>query len=123
MEYTVTCKLGNTESIYDVDAPGHYRAKIKALARFLVDHKIPGRPWEYLTSHRRGMIGVSVQSKDDSRRKPRPGFELDYFLEQADKLKEQVRDSTLTDDQRKTVVKLLRDLRKVISGEEQSARV
>ena len=117
MEYLVTCKLDDIETPYEVEATGHYDAKVKALTRFLVDNKIPGRPWEYLTAKRRGMISVAVQSKDDSRRGSRPGFELDYFLEQADRLKDQVRESTLADTQKRTAVKLLRNLEKVLSGE------
>ncbi len=117
MEWVVTCKMGNLETTYDpIEAGRYYDARIKGLSRFLIDNRIPGRPWEYL-SKKRGIIEVIVRTKEDSRKEPRRTYELDYFLEQSDKLKEQIRDSPLDTSVKRESVKLLRNLGKVLSGE------
>ena len=116
LEWVVTCKMNGLERVYDITADRYYGAKIKAVSQFLVENRIPGRPWEYL-SGKRGLIEVSVQSKNDSRKEPRRTYELDYFLEQAVRLKEQVRDSKLSDATKKDAVRLLRNLRAVLNGE------
>ena len=116
MDWVVTCKMNGLEATYDpIVADRYYDARVKGINQFLIENRIPGRPWEYI-SKKRGVIEVTVRTKEDSRKDPRRTYELDYFLEQAGKLKDQIRDSTLSTTVKRESVKLLRNLREVLDG-------
>lgn len=115
MEWEVTVKFGSIESVYKVTAPRYHEARIEGLTLFLRENKIPGRPWEYLSS-KKGMIEVKVRSLVDKRREPRQPMSVQYYLEQIARLRKMIREDSLSPNIKKEAVRLLIKLGEVLSG-------
>ena len=59
--WIVTCTFQSNTKSYPVVGKSFYQARVGALALFLKDFNIPGRPWEYVTS-KSGLIRLEVKS-------------------------------------------------------------
>ena len=116
MEWRVVVKFGNRESEYTVTADGYYDAKIGGLSRFLEENKIPGRPWEFLSS-KKGLFEVSARGGVDKRALPKVPVTVQYYLEQVVKLKKMIRKGGLDSDAKREAVRLLMKLEGVLSGQ------
>ena len=99
---------------YDVSADRYYQAKSAAVALFLKEFQIPGKPYIFLTQ-RKHDLEITVKSKSDHRVGIRPLTTNEYFMEQIDNLLTSLRTSPL---KQKTITKsssLLQKAKEIIS--------
>jgi hypothetical protein len=99
--WIVTCTFQLYTKSYPVEGKSFYQARVNALALFLKEFNIPGRPWEYVTT-RKGVIDYTVRSM-----LPRKGVTESTFSE-TDYLRELF--SKLTPEQRKESREILDSL-------------
>ena len=64
--WTVDVALGPYQGVYKVSASRYYDAKSRALEMFLEEFKVPGKPYEYLST-KRLLVSIEVKSETDRR--------------------------------------------------------
>lgn len=114
----VTLRFQDIEKTYTIEADSHYLARVAALDRFLEEYKIPGRPVDYITGSRKGLIEMAVKSAVDRRTLGR-GYEPEesFYTDQVEKLRRYVRESRLVPEDKKVeATKLLLELEEVLSS-------
>ena len=111
----VTLRYGTVEKTYPIESDNHYSARVEALAKFLEEFKIPGRPVEYLTT-KKGSIEISVKSAVDRRTIPRDGPSPLFYIEQTIRLKRWVREGDLPGSKKTKATKLLLQLEEVFGS-------
>ncbi len=65
--WIVVIKFETTESRYEVPADRYYAAKIKGVAMFLEEHRLEGRPYQYVTGTRKDLLEIEVKAGIDHR--------------------------------------------------------
>ncbi len=115
MDWEVTIRMGSSIGSYTVTAPKYYEAKIKGLSLFLVEFRIPGRPYEFLTS-KKNLVEVGVRALEDRRRGAKEAPRLNFYLDQVDTLGKLIRLSELNREAKTKSIGLLYDLREVLVG-------
>ena len=118
MKRSVRLSVGELDKTYEIESYSHYEARVEALKQFLTEFKIPGRPVDYIMGKRRGVITISVKSELDRRlRDDTYKNDGEYFHDQIEVLKSQVRIADKLPDKSKTkATKLLLELEEVLSG-------
>lgn len=113
--WEVTCRLDTARSVYAVSAARYYEAQIKGLRLFLEEYKIPGKPWEYLTT-KKGVIEVSVALLKERKDGTRKALDVSFYYGQIDTLRRLIRTGDFRPDVKKKAGLLLLKLKDVLSG-------
>jgi hypothetical protein len=74
VDWDVQIKQDRHTKSYKISASKSYRARAEAIDKFINEFHLPGRPYEYISGDRKGVLEVSVRCDVDSRAQNRVDY-------------------------------------------------
>ena len=108
--WQINCHVGKFDGTYPISAKTYYEARKRAVALFLKEFKLPGRPWEYLTT-KKGAIDIQAVSLQPRKDVPVKILDVTFYQQQVDALRKLIRTGDFSQEKKKEIGTMLLTIR------------